>query len=330
MDIKIKLGVLNDILKLRIFHRKIPIAVRWQLTYRCPMRCIYCDLWEKDVLELRTAQILSLLNEMKKSGVRKISFSGGEPMLRDDIAEIINYCLSIGISPEMNSTGFLIPQKIGQLKGLHLFKLSLDGPEEVHDFVRGRKGAYKLVIDGAESAASHGINFIFTSTLTKFNVNKIEFLLDLAENFNTFVAFQPLKNIYSGCGTRNVENLCPNEEEYKNALKKLIYWKRNGKGHMRNSLRGLRHIYNWPKYEKLDCRAGKIFCMLGPDGILYSCDRLEYNRTLPNCVELGFKKAFNNLPNIKCDGCGFCGSLELNYLASFKWDIFSTLNKIMK
>ena len=70
--------------------------------------------------------------------------------------------------------------------------------------------------------------------------------------------------------------------------------------------------------------------MIGPTGILTPCDRLEYKISLPDCTELGFKKAFNSLPDVTCSGCGFCGSLELNYLASLKWDIVSTLNKIMK
>ena len=99
---------------------------------------------------------------------------------------------------------------------------------------------------------------------------------------------------------------------------------------MRNSLRSLRHIYNWPTYERLVCQAGKIFCMIGPTGVLTPCDRLEYNTPLPNCLELGFRVAFNKLPIIQCNGCGFCGSLELNYLASLRWDIVPTLNKIMQ
>ena len=247
MRSKIKLKVLSDILKFMIFHKKTPIAVRWQLTYRCPMRCMYCDIWKQKEPELPTNKILLLLNEMKECGVKKISFSGGEPMLRDDIHHVIDYCLSRGISPEMNSTGFLIPRNIKYLKNLHLLKLSLDGPEEAHDFVRGREGAYRLIIQAAEAAASNKINFIFTATLTKFSINKIEFLLNLTRKFNTSIAFQPLLNIYSGCGTGNFESLYPTQKDYKDAVTKLIYWKRRGTYRMRNSLRSLRHIYNWPK-----------------------------------------------------------------------------------
>lgn len=330
MNVKIKLKVLFDILKLRLFSKRTPIAIRWQLTYKCPLRCIYCDIWKNsDVPELETKQILSLLDEMKKCGVKKISFSGGEPMLRKDIGKIIHHCLLANISPEINSTGVLIPQKINQLKKIHLLKLSLDGPKEVHDLVRGKAGAYDTVINAAESAAVNGIKFIFSTTLTKYNINKVEFLLNLAEKFNTFVAFQPLKEKYFR-STEETDDFYPREEEYKDAINKLISWEKSGKARMRNSLQGLLHIYNWPNYKKLDCNAGKLFCMIEPNGTLSPCDRLKYNRPLPNCAELGFKKSFNSLPGIQCRGCGFCGVLELNCLASFKWGILPTLNKIME
>lgn len=61
-------------------------------------------------------------------------------MMRKDIGEIINYCISRKISPEMNSVGFLIPQNIALIKKLDLLKLSLDGPEKVHDLIRDKRG----------------------------------------------------------------------------------------------------------------------------------------------------------------------------------------------
>jgi len=329
MKLRSKLAAIFDILKSRIFKKRIPVAVRWQLTYKCPMRCIYCNIWKMKSHELKTNEILLLLDEIEKCGTKKISFSGGEPMLREDIGLIINHCVSRGISPEMNSTGFLISQKISLIKGLDLLKLSLDGPEEIHDLIRGRPGAYKLVMEAAEAAAIKGIKFIFTTTLSKFNIKHVEFLLNLAKKFKTYVAFQPLKKIYSGCSLGEFKALLPSESEYKNALDILIASKKRGNGYMRNSLQGLWHIYNWPRYGELKCRAGQIFCMIAPNGDLYPCDRLKYKEPLPNCIDFGFRNAFSKLPEINCSGCGFCGSLELNYLASFNWRVIPTLSRIM-
>lgn len=329
MRLNTKAKAIIGILKARISGQKVPVAVRWQLTYKCPLQCKYCHIWDIDSEELNTGDISALLDEMAQCGTRKISFSGGEPMMRKDIGDIINHCVSIKISPEMNSTGFLIPQKIDLLKNLDLLKLSLDGPEEIHDMIRGKRGGHRIAIEAAEAACANGIKFIFTTTLTKFNINHIGYMLNLADRFNTFVAFQPLKEISYGCTGGTIENLYPTQTEYKNALDILIAMKKNGKGRMRNSLQGLQHIYNWPSYKKIKCYAGEIFCMLSPNGDLYPCDRLNYKEPLPNCIDLGFKRALVRLPKIYCPGCGFCGSLELNYLASLRWGILPTLKKIV-
>lgn len=329
MRFRDKAAGMIDILKARMYKKGIPIAVRWQLTYKCPLQCEYCHIWSINFPELNTGEVFSLLDEMAKCGTRKISFSGGEPMMRKDIGEIIDYCISKKISPEINSTGFLIPQNIGLIRRLDLLKLSLDGPENIHDRIRGRRGAYHTAIEAARAASAAGIKFIFTTTLTKLNINHTGYMLELAGKFNTFVAFQPLKEISYGCAGVKTEKLYPSEAEYKNTIKLLISIKKRGKDRMRNSLQGLRHIYNWPNYKKLKCYAGQIFCMLAPNGDLYPCDRLNYKEPLPNCIDLGFRRGFGNLPSIYCPGCGFCGSLELNYLANLNWRIFSTLKKIM-
>lgn len=329
MRFKDKVKGVSGILKVRIFKKRIPLAVRWQLTYKCPLECKYCRIWSINLPELNTGEVFLLLDEMAKCGTRKISFSGGEPMMRKDIGEIINYCISRKMSPEMNSTGFLIPQNIALIKKLDLLKLSLDGPEEVHDLIRGKRGAYRIVIKAAEAAFAEGVKFIFTTTLTKLNLNHTRYIVELAEKFDTYTAFQPLKEISYGCAGAKTENLYPSEAEYKSTIELLISMKKSRKDRMRNSLQGLRHIYNWPRYKKLICYAGQIFCMLAPNGDLYPCDRLDYKEPLPNCIDLGFRRAFDKLPEIRCSGCGFCGSLELNYLAAFKWGILPTLKEIL-
>jgi cyclic pyranopterin phosphate synthase len=83
---KVESGI--NILKIRFLDRKIPIAVRIELTNRCPNKCIYCDL--KENIEMSKEEVFRLLDELKKLGTKKVSFSGGEPMIRKDIGEIID------------------------------------------------------------------------------------------------------------------------------------------------------------------------------------------------------------------------------------------------
>ncbi|MCX5700988.1 MAG: radical SAM protein [Candidatus Omnitrophica bacterium] len=327
MRIKNKQRLIAIFLKARFLNKRLPLAVRWQLTNRCVLKCKYCNLWSTPQKEFTIDKIISILDEMAVMGTQTISFSGGEPMLREDIAEILEETVKRGISTEMNSTGAGIPGNTFKLKHLDFLKLSLDGPEEIHDAVRG-KNSYKMVIEAAKAASNAKVRFIFTTTLTKYNIKETGFLLEEAQRFNTLVAFQPLKSLYRG--VEDISFMAPGEQDFKQAIRELIIQKKNGNPHLRNSLVGLNHIYQWPYYPKLKCWAGKIFCILNTDGTLLPCDRIAYNSGLPDCRELGFERAFSMLPETHCSGCGFCGVLELNFIMSLKFGTIKSIYNILR
>lgn len=326
MRLRDKIYSLNTILRVRLLHKRIPLAVRFLLTNRCTLQCRYCSLWNTKSNELSTREVINILGELAKLGTKRISFSGGEPLLRKDIDEIITYCKNLGIYPEMNSNGTLVADSIGVIKKLDFLKLSLDGPEEVHDAIRC-KGSYKKVIEAAEISFKNKVNLGFTCTMTKYNIDHFDHLLDIAEKYNAIVAFQPLKQIYRG--VQEMEHIAPSEGKFKRAVSNLIAKKKNGNKNFRNSLASLEHIYNWPRYEKIECWAGWIFCIINTNGDVYPCDRVSYNLQLPNCLSLGVEKAINMLPDVNCNGCGFCGALELNYLMRLRFDILSSIKKII-
>lgn len=192
MKLRDKILSLKAILKVRYLHRRIPLAVRFQLTNRCTLQCKYCNIWHTETKELSTKEIFRIIHELSKLGTKRISFSGGEPLLREDIDEIITFCNKQGIYPEMNSNGTLVPKKIDTVKKLDFLKLSLDGPQEVHDAVRG-DGSYQKVIEAANISFKNKINFGFAYTLTKYNINFLDHVLGVATRYHTIVAFQPTK-----------------------------------------------------------------------------------------------------------------------------------------
>lgn len=324
-----KLKSAVDLLRVKFVGKRVPLAVRWQLTNRCPNRCVYCNIWNEDQGgELSTAQAVKIIDDLKKLGTQTISFSGGEPLLRNDIGKILEYCDKRSISTSMNSNGCLVPKKIDQIRTLDLLKLSLDGPAEIHDRIACYEGSYQQVLSAIEAAQAAGIKTIFTATLTKYNIRHLRYILGIAERYHTLVAFQPLKRLSKGL--EHLEEIMPEENDYKNAIAELVALKKKGNPNMRNSLCELEYIYHWPRYRRLKCWAGRIFCMIGTSGELYACDRLFYNAELPNCVDSGFAQAFKKVPlDINCEGCGFCGTLELNFLLSLKLGVAGTIKKVI-
>ena len=315
MRIKNKTKALRSVLKVKFLNQRIPLAVRWQLTNRCVWRCKYCVLWKTEVKEPSLEEIISVLDELARAGTQTISYSGGEPMLREDIGEILRETKKRNISTEMNSTGAFVPHYHAKLKDLDFLKISLDGNRAVHDEMRG-KGSYAMAIEAAHAAQSNKLRFSFTTTLTKFNLDQIDFLVQRAQEYKTFVAFQPVKSLYRGIS--DISGLAPGHDEFRQAVLRIIRLKKEQGPCIRNSLQGLRHVINWPSYGKLSCWAGKIFCIINTDGTLMPCDRISYKETLPNCLKEGFLKVFFDLPGVTCAGCGFCGVLELNFLMAMK------------
>jgi MoaA/NifB/PqqE/SkfB family radical SAM enzyme len=322
-----KIFSLIKIAQTRIFKRHIPLAVRFQITNRCTLQCGYCAIWKTKKEELSTETICRIITDLAALGTKRISLSGGEPLIRHDCGMIIDHCWKSGIYPEMNSNGTLVPEKIAIVEKLDFLKLSLDGPEHVHDAARS-KGSYKKVIAAAESAFAAGVRFGFACTITKYNIEHLDHLLDLAEKYRSVVAFQPIKQMYKGI--TDIEELAPDTYKYEQAISRLIERKQQGSEHIRNSLRGLKHILKWPSYEPLKCWAGRIFCIIDVNGDIVPCDRTDFPVTPVNCVEIGVKNAIDKLPGIKCSGCGFCGALELNYLMNYQWDILTSLNRIIE
>jgi MoaA/NifB/PqqE/SkfB family radical SAM enzyme len=325
---KVESGI--NILKIRFLDRKIPIAVRIELTNRCPNKCIYCDL--KENIEMSKKEVFRLLDELKKLGTKKISFSGGEPMIRKDIGEIIDYAKSIGISPEMNSCGFAVKERINEIKNLDVIKISLDGDREVHSLISQRKNSFDEAISAIEICRKNGILVVITTTLTRYNTNikTIEKLLDIAKGYNVMIAFQPVKKMYYS--KLDLDDIIPDKNEYQKVINFLIDFKKKSNGYLRNSISGLKYIYNHPFYNKKVCVAGKAFIIVDVDGTVYPCDRVDfpYESKLPNWKDLGVKKAIENLPKPRCSGCGFCGAIELGFLVDFRLDIISTVKRLVR
>lgn len=319
-----------SVLQAKFLNKRIPLAVRIELNNNCPNRCQYCNVWKAEKITPSREEVFLLLKELKKLGTKKVSFSGGEPMLREDIGEIISYAKSLGISPEMNTCGFLVSKKITEIKNLDLLKVSIDGPQDIHDFVTGRSGSYKEAISAVEAAKSAGIKTVITTTITRYNLKYFDFIIELAKKYDCLVAFQPVKKMFYS--KIDVEELFPDKDEYKKALGKLIDLKLKGDGVMRNTLSGLKHIIEFPDYPKFRCAAGKLFVIIDVDGTVYPCDRVDYpySKQLPNWKKVGLKKAIDSLPEVNCSGCGFCGALELSFLLNFRLDVVKTLRKMLE
>ena len=312
-------------LGVRFLGARRPLAARIQVTRRCTLKCSYCRLADESSDPMSEGDIVSVMEQLADLGCLRISLSGGEPMLRPDIGRIVDACASLGMAPEMNSSGAGFSERAREVRGLRLLKLSLDGPEEIHDSVRGRQGSYREVIEAIGAAGDAGIRTVLVTTITRRNVGCLDHVLEVAREHSTMAAFQPVKPYYKGAV--DMQDLLPEPEEMRRAVRRL---REARPGELRNSPAGLEHISRWPSYGPLRCWAGRIFCIVGADGTLYPCDRTRMDGPLPSCRELGLRRALERLPDPVCDGCGFCGALELNFAMALDPRVVATVARLVR
>lgn len=198
----------GDILRYRGIYSasKKPIVV-WNVTSRCNLACTHCyanaSLCPENSYELSTKDGEKLIDDLASFGVPVLLFSGGEPLMRDDIFELISYAASKGMRTVLSSNGTLIDKTKAEILkkiGISYVGISIDGREEPHDKFRCRKGAFRKTLGGIRTCVQSGLKVGLRFTMNKDNINDMEFIFDLMEKENIpRVCFYHL--ISSGRGT---------------------------------------------------------------------------------------------------------------------------------
>ena len=269
----------------------------------------------KDLVQ-SAPSVLGLIDELAECGTKFISFAGGEPLLRGDIGEIADYCRSKGMQVVIHSNGLLLKDEIKKVKNVHEIKLSLDGPKEINDAVRG-KGSYDKVIEALEVCKNEGIYVNISTVISKNNYLHVSYMLDFAKEYQVGVYFHPADQNHSGDSSKHIPNRC-DPEEFKVAVNLLIDEKRKGHKFISNSLAGLKHLSCWPKPKKIFCFLELIGCVIRSDGSIFVCDNfLNYQEYAIPAVS-NFKKSFNRLKLPHSCGQCWCGPIvDFNLMGSF-------------
>jgi len=254
----------------RLLKQRIPFAVSWALSYRCNARCAYCRIYRGATAELNTDDVCRVIDRLIIEGMCRLSFTGGEPLLREDIDTIVGYTCRKNVFTSLSTNGILVPEKISVLKHLDRIGLSLDGSENVNDRLRG-EGSYRYVLEALQVLRRTDVQRILHVVLSRGNVHDFEHVLDVAAQYNAKVFFQPGTIHLLGTVEENPEAL--GEAEYKVVIDKLIAMKKKGVSYIANSLAGLRHLSYWPHPQAIFCSAGSLFQRIEPDGSMRGCSR---------------------------------------------------------
>lgn len=252
------------------------------------MVCQHCyrDAGKKAKGELTTDEAKGLLAEIKKANFNLVIFSGGEPLLRKDVYELIAYANNLGLISSLGTNGLLLDSDAAKkLKALKLSSagISIDSiSPDYHDSLRRRKGAWEAAIKATKNCSQAGLTFQLHTTLTKDNYLDIT---DFVKLSTTVGAKQHYFFFLVPCGrAKEIEDRALSASQHEEALRLIIQARKSSKIYLRpvcapqfvrissqnSNIRRKDGVHNLEK----GCLAGRDYCLISPEGDVYPCPYL--------------------------------------------------------
>jgi heme b synthase len=272
--------------------------VFWELTAGCNLSCLHCRRLDQSKAllksDLSTDQAKTVLLQIAETGNPIVVFSGGEPLMRPDFFELAEFAKKLGLDTALASNGTLIDSWMAEkikYSGIRRVAISLDGvTAEIHDAFRGEKGAFKNALKGCCEIHDAGISLQINTTLTRHNINDLEYIYDLALSLGA-EAFHLFMLVPVGCGLQIARSHQIEAETYEYVLKWLYKRSQEKKIHIRATcaphyFRIIRQEAMKEKtpvvpYEKKGlqamtkgCLAGSAICFISHQGHVFPCGYL--------------------------------------------------------
>ncbi len=176
----------SDTEKVRYSREERPVVV-WNMTKRCELHCVHCYSDSADNLysgELSTEEGKQLIDELARFKSPVLIFSGGDPLLRDDVFELAAYSRDKGVRPILSTSGIHIDSEVAKkirASGIVYVGVSLDGGEEINDRLRGMQGAFSKAVDGIRHCRDLGLVAGVRFTMSRKTVDELPVIFDLLE-----------------------------------------------------------------------------------------------------------------------------------------------------
>src|SRR5581483_1124120 len=172
---------------------RAPMLVIWECTQACDLACVHCRASaqsERNAGELTTEQGFRLLDEIRSFGEPLMVFTGGDPLKRPDLYELIRYAVKIGLRTNVtpSATPLLTPEAIEKFKeaGVSRMAISLDGPDAPsHDDFRGIPGTFDRAMLALRHARDIGLDTQFQTTVTRRNMARLPEMAEIAKEVRT-------------------------------------------------------------------------------------------------------------------------------------------------
>jgi mycofactocin biosynthetic radical S-adenosylmethionine protein MftC len=249
-----------------------PICLTWELTYACNLACVHClsSSGRRDPRELTTAECREVIDTLQRMGVFYVNIGGGEPTVRPDFWELVDYATGHQVGVKFSSNGIRIgPGEARRLAASDYVdvQISLDGATAaVNDAVRGT-GSYATAIRAMDHLEAAGMaGFKLSVVVTRHNAGQLDELKALADRYGAQLRLTRLRP--SGRGADSWHQLRPTAAQQR----QLYDWLR-ARGEEVLTGDSFFHLapYGGPLPGLNLCGAGRVVCLIDPVGDVYAC-----------------------------------------------------------
>jgi heme b synthase len=270
--------------------------IAWEITRSCNLACQHCraEAHEEPYPgELTTAEAKALIDTFPETGNPVIIFTGGEPLMRKDIFELVPYARAKGLRCVMGTNGTRIDAAMAariKESGIQRCSISIDGPDAPsHDDFRGVPGAFEASLAGIEELKKAGVEFQINTTVTKHNMPFFKKVFHLAEDLGA-AAWHIFLLVPTGRGDA-IRNEIINAREYEEVLNWFYDFRKTTSMHLKATCAP--HYYRIMRQRArqegiqvnmdnfgLDamtrgCLGGTGFCFISHTGQVQPCGFLE-------------------------------------------------------
>jgi mycofactocin radical SAM maturase len=250
-----------------------PVNVTWEVTYACNLSCVHClsDSGPKRPGELSTAQALQVIDQLAAQKVFQLNIGGGEPLMRPDFLDLMDYAHAKGIVTCISTNGTLIDRSVARRLDHKLvyIQVSLDGAgAQSNDAIRGR-GSFQKVQQALEYLCGRNIEVSINCVLTRRSYPELDQLVDLAASYGAKLRvsrFRPSGRGKDAWSQLNVE---------RNQMLDFSQWLARHLGVSTGD-----SFFSVTSEERRSlglnmCGACKLTCCLSPQGHVYPCAFLQ-------------------------------------------------------
>ncbi len=256
-----------------------PICLTWELTYACNLACVHClsSSGRRDPDELSTEECKALIDEFERMQIFYVNIGGGEPTVRPDFWELLDYAVDHHVGVKFSTNGFRItPERAAKLAATDYVdvQISLDGATaDVNDAVRGA-GTYDAAMRAMANLQAAGMrDFKMSVVCTRHNIGQLDDFKAIADRYGAQLRLTRLRP--SGRGADVWEELHPLPEQQRELYDWLVA---NGE----QVLTGDSFFHLSAYGEALPglnlCGAGRVVCLVDPVGDVYACPFAIHDR----------------------------------------------------